>query len=104
VTGKELLRRYARGERDFRGIVLRKGNLSEAILVGSHFEDADFSEASLFGTCFYRACLDNAKICAADMRMADLRLANTSGVQWTDTDQTKVIWTDEDLWDDTRWG
>jgi hypothetical protein len=37
------------------------------------------------------------------MRVADLRLAALTGVDWTDTDQTKVIWTDMDLWDDANW-
>ena len=34
------------------------------------------------------------------MRIADLRLADVTGADWTDTDQAKVIWTEEDLWDD----
>ncbi len=49
MTVKELLRRYAHGERDFRGIVLRKRDLSEATLVGSHFDDADLSGSRFSG-------------------------------------------------------
>ncbi len=43
MTGKTLLRRYARGERDFRGIVLRGVDLSEATLAAADFSEADLS-------------------------------------------------------------
>jgi uncharacterized protein YjbI with pentapeptide repeats len=41
MTARELLDRYARGERDFRGIVPRRADLSEAILAGADFAEAD---------------------------------------------------------------
>jgi protein involved in polysaccharide export with SLBB domain len=77
--------------------------LSGADMTNCNCSWANLSEARLFGTCLFRACLQNANVCAADVRMADLRLADVAGVDWTDTDLTKVIWTEEDLWDDTRW-
>ena len=51
----ELLRCYARGDRDFRGIVLRGADLCEASLSGVHFEDADLS---------------GSRFCGADLRIA----------------------------------
>jgi hypothetical protein len=39
----------------------------------------------------------------ADVRIADLREAQVFDVDWTHTNLDKVVWTDDDLWDDSRW-
>ena len=61
MTGTELLKRYAAGERDFHGADLRRADLSGADLRRADLRWADLSGADLSG---------------ADLRRADLRRAD----------------------------
>src|SRR5262245_27792377 len=45
----ELLKRYAKGRRDFRGVILRGLNLHEADLSGTDLREADLTGAMLSG-------------------------------------------------------
>ncbi len=45
----------------------------------------------------------DARIGGADVRIADFRLADVTGVDWADTDVTKVIGTEAHLWEDSQW-
>lgn len=56
MTGEEMLRRYAKGERDFRGVNLSRVNARETALNG-----VDFTGADLRGTCFQSASLVGTK-------------------------------------------
>jgi hypothetical protein len=60
MNARILLRRYVRGDRDFRGIALRGADLCEAKLSGTHFEDADLSGSRFCGADLSRCRLDGA--------------------------------------------
>ena len=61
LTAKQILQRYAAGERDFRGAILNGCNFSGANLSG-----ADFSGAQIRGTRFVDATLIGTKFCHAE--------------------------------------
>lgn len=54
---KEVLRRYAEGERDFKRLNLRGANFRGAVLAG-----ADFSDCDLRGANFTRVTLTEARL------------------------------------------
>ncbi len=55
MDGRELLRRYARGQRDFRGIVLRQATLCEANLAGRTLRTPTCPIAGFAGPIFRAA-------------------------------------------------
>ena len=76
IPADELLKHYAAGERDFRGV-----NLSEHILSGVDLRGADLSEATLQRTVLEAANLTRVNLSGADLtgvilRRADLIRAN----------------------------
>ncbi len=71
MTADELLKRYAVGERDFRGV-----NLSDEILIWADLSGADLSEADLSGANLNWANLSRVNLTAADLSGADLAWAN----------------------------
>ena len=82
ISGKELLRRYAAGERDFSGIDLRKADLSEADLrginlSGADLRGADLRESNLRFANFQGANLEGAYLAKAFIADCDWRGANT---------------------------
>mgnify|MGYP003466268306 FL=1 len=81
---RELLDRYAAGERDFRGISLIQANLSGYNLSEADFSQADLSEANLSGSNLSWAILRGTQLEKADLTRAilyrsNLRYANLSG-------------------------
>lgn len=97
----EVLSRYARGERDFRGIDIHSADLAGADLsdarfpsasfsgtnlTGARLVGADFSQATVRGVRFDRALLCHAHLARLDLWLisfseADLRGANLAGVR-----------------------
>ncbi|HBL11144.1 MAG TPA: pentapeptide repeat-containing protein [Cyanobacteria bacterium UBA11162] len=84
LTPAQLLKQYASGERDFRGV-----NLSAQILTGVDLEGIDLSEAildtidlegtNLTGVNLSKADLTRANLRRADLIGANLRAANLQG-------------------------
>ena len=77
TSADELLRRYAAGERDFRGADLTEATLTEATLRGADLTEAtlrgaDLTEATLTGADLYRADLTGADLTEADLTEATL--------------------------------
>ena len=70
----ELLKQYAAGERDFRGVIL-----SEQILIDVDLSRANLSEATLYKTVLEGANLTRTNLSRADLTRADLRGADLSG-------------------------
>jgi uncharacterized protein YjbI with pentapeptide repeats len=70
----ELLKQYAAGERDFRGVIL-----SEQILIDVDLSRVNLSEATLHKTVLEGANLTRANLSRADLTRADLRGADLSG-------------------------
>ena len=75
---KELLDRYAKGERDFReaylrGAYLQEANLQEANLRGAYLRGADLQGANLRGADLRGANLQGAYLQGANLRWANLR-------------------------------
>jgi uncharacterized protein YjbI with pentapeptide repeats len=85
MTGKELLRRYATGERDFSGLDLRKADLSEADLRGinlrgADLRGADLRESNLRFADFRGANLEGAYVAKAFIADTDWRGANVKKI------------------------
>lgn len=105
LDSKELLARYALGERDFQGVdlsgsslpgadlrqanfsktILCRSNLQAANLLNANLREANLGGSNLFGANLCYANLQNANLCyanlsGANLRRADLRGANLSGV------------------------
>jgi len=74
VTGKELIEKYAAGDRDFALTDLRGANLRGADLGSADLRSADLSNANLSN-----ANLGSADLGSADLRGADLSNANLKG-------------------------
>ncbi|WP_404783515.1 pentapeptide repeat-containing protein [Altericista sp. CCNU0014] len=97
MTAEELLERYAAGERDFSGITILAGNLIKAELTGINLSNAtlsgtsfigailddanlsgiymdggDFTRAELFGANLYKAMLDGCDFIGANLREANM--------------------------------
>lgn len=71
-TIRELLARYARGERDFAG-----AQLTEANLVKADLSDADLSRAYLWGAKLSEANLSRAKFERAELPMRAVTLVGS---------------------------
>jgi uncharacterized protein YjbI with pentapeptide repeats len=74
----ELLRRYAEGERRFRGV-----DLSGADVGAANLADADLREASLMDANLRRADLDHVSLAGADLDNALLQEASLTGAVLT---------------------
>ena len=77
-SAKELLERYASGERDFRGANFSGANLIDAILIGADLSGADFTGANFGGAILIGADLSYANLRDAILIGADLVNANLS--------------------------
>ncbi|MCS6815312.1 MAG: pentapeptide repeat-containing protein [Cyanobacteria bacterium] len=99
MTSEDLLRRYAAGERDFRGIELQGANLEGANLQGANLQqavlclsnlsqsnltDADLSYANLVGADLMHVCADRARFTGAKILGADLRGSSLVQADFTD--------------------
>jgi hypothetical protein len=92
-SAEELLKRYARGDRDFRSINLSGASLREADLRGSNLAGADLSEvdmsfAMLTGCDLHGAYLHEAVLRGATLRNANLAEADLNGADLSDADLT----------------
>lgn len=95
---EDLLERYARGDRDFRGLDLhgvslcaadlRDSNLSEADLSQVDFSDADLTDAVLTLSNLNEANLIQAVLCGANLRDANLSEAELAGANLAGADLT----------------
>ena len=96
MDGKELLQRYADGERDFSGVDLREASIrgkrgSDPILKDAIFKGGDLSQAQGYhidfsGTDFSNACLEGTNIKYANLRRANLSGANLKSNNLAETD------------------
>lgn len=109
---EELLKRYASGERDFRGIELQEANLEGANLEGadlsntvlclanlnrSNLTDANLSHANLVGTDLMHTIGIRAKFTGAKVLGADLRGSNFSQADFTDALLSSSLFTRTNL-------
>ena len=83
MTAKELLERYAAGERDLSGANLSDANLSDANLSDANLSDANLSGAKLFGANLFGANLSDAKLFGANLFGANLFGANLSAATFS---------------------
>ena len=72
MTAKEILNRYAAGERDFTGFDLRDSYLRGLNLSGANFSGAKLSRANLSGADLSGAHFFGAKLYGASLSRADL--------------------------------
>lgn len=79
MTLKELLEKYAAGERDFGGIMLSEANLSRINLSGANLSQAILSIANLSGANLSGANLSYAKMNVTRLSGANLVRANLEG-------------------------
>lgn len=92
MYAKELLSRYAAGQRDFRnlnfiGANLRNVNLSGADLSGSNFAKANLSNSNLSRANLTDAVLTGAKLVKTNLTQANLQNVDLSDV---DLDQAMI--------------
>jgi hypothetical protein len=97
ISGEELLRRYATGERDFSGIDLRRADLSEADLRGINLSGADLSgadlrESNLRFANFQGANLEGAYLAKAFIADCDWRGANVKKIRETQIVRVNVFY------------
>lgn len=116
MNGKELIRRYKAGERDFSGLGIRGANLSgvsrsfdvdsydepyrqgiTSDLSGINLSSADLTKAYLRGVNLEGANLSYANLTCADLSKSNLTNADLSGanlteamLQWTELDGTNM--------------
>jgi uncharacterized protein YjbI with pentapeptide repeats len=76
----ELLKQYAAGERDFRGVIL-----SEQILI-----DVDLSRANLSEAMLHKTVLEGANLTRANLSRADLSRANLRGAELNEANLVKA--------------
>jgi uncharacterized protein YjbI with pentapeptide repeats len=76
----ELLKQYAGGERDFRGVIL-----SEQILIDVDLSRADLSEATL-----HKTVLEGANLTRTNLSRADLTRANLRGAELIEANLMKA--------------
>jgi hypothetical protein len=100
-SDKELLKRYAEGERDFRGIDisgaelnfanLSKANFTGANLNGANLRGADLGLADLSGAGLMDASLVLAQLVGANLRGADLGLADLRNTELLDCNLDRAV-------------
>lgn len=76
IPPNELLKRYAQGERDFRGVNLSEQILSKVDLCGADLSEAKLDKTVLDGANLTRVNLSRADLAGATLRRADLVWAN----------------------------
>jgi uncharacterized protein YjbI with pentapeptide repeats len=81
MTAEELLARYAKGQRDFRGVILRGADLRQADLSFAVFQGADLTAANLGGANLFRSDLSRACLCEARLARVNGQQAN---FEWAD--------------------
>ena len=99
-NAKELLERYAKGERDFSGAdlsgadfeyaVLTELDLSNANLSNANFERAELGLVTLVDADLREAIVTGTNLSLADLRNADLAGANLSGTNLAVSDLTRA--------------
>ena len=87
-NAKELLSRYAAGDREFRFAQLHGSDLSNANLSKAWLCDVDFGEATLSGADLHEANLSHASFFQTDLTGADLRHAELCCVGFYRTNLT----------------
>ncbi len=94
MKADEVLRRYAAGERDFRGVNLRGQSFK-----GKDLSGADFSEADIRGANFTNAYLKDAKFCGdrQNLRGVNLQGANLADASFIGVDLSEANLQETDL-------
>lgn len=82
VNAEELLRRYAAGERDFKGADLVGADLASTNLTGANLCDATLVGADLCGATLTGANLCDANLYEANLGGANLKTANLRGADF----------------------
>ncbi len=94
MAADEVLRRYAAGERDFRGVNLRDEILTWADLSGTNLNWANLSRVNLTAADLSRADLAWANLKAANLSGADLSNAHLSGADLSGANWSGAIMPD----------
>ncbi len=106
-TVDEILRRYKRGDKEFKQVTIQEGDFSKRRLVGIIFEGASlmncnfeksilqracFSAANLRGSNFRGANLSKADLRGADLRGATMRSVDLSGadLRWANLEDVDL--------------
>lgn len=99
-SAKELLERYAAGERNFRGVNLVRADLEGADLTRANLRAVNLSNADLGGADIQAANLSNTRLQGANLRganlfdsnlfEADLELADLTGANLLGADLTRA--------------
>ena len=76
MTAEELLRRYAAGERDFKGAKLKNLDFGNVDLSDINFTNTSINNVKFDGTNLSRVILDRAKIASTHFFMTNLQEAN----------------------------
>lgn len=97
MSADELLKRYAAGERDFRGVnlsdeILIWADLSGANLRGANLRGANLNWANLSGVDLRAADLSEADLAWANLNNADLRGANLNNAGFSGADLHGADW------------
>jgi uncharacterized protein YjbI with pentapeptide repeats len=79
MTAAEFLRRYNEGERDFRGVNLKRAKLEGAKLEKVNLKGANLKGASLKGADLFGAYLEGVDLRLANLKRADLGYAHLEG-------------------------
>ena len=104
---REIVRRYASGQRSFDGAILERANLSGAVLSGAdlykaNLSRADLRGADLSGANLHRANLSGANLhganlCGAELPQASLRWADLGGADLGGADLRRANLREADL-------
>jgi uncharacterized protein YjbI with pentapeptide repeats len=78
-TVEEILRRYKRGDKEFKQVSVEGGDFSKTRLVGIIFEGANLANCSFEKSILQRANLSAANLRGANLRGANLAKANLKG-------------------------
>lgn len=104
ITAKELLERYAAGERNFSGVWIRQANLINVDLRDINLSNSKLIEAQLIGAKLNSAILNQIYLEGADLTSAtlcgaNLTRADLSGCQLVRTNFTDANLSEAGLWD-----
>ncbi len=87
---KELLSRYAAGQRDFRNLNLMAANMRNLNLSGINLSGTNLTKANLSGTNLSRTDLSNTVLTGTNLTNANLTQANLTNVDLKDVDLSRA--------------
>lgn len=90
-SAAELIKRYATGEREFTGAVLRLADLDGCVLDGANLDNADLTGASLRDASLQSVFLRAAKLTEANLTHANLTGADLTGSDCSNANASAVM-------------